>query len=170
MGHAGRAKKSSEVILNCTILYSFCPVSAFRARTQAPGAAGSRREPGGPHTAGRDARCRHKVARARCQGKASSGPLRPSDAARSPEVSQIAAERGERSAHDFVSSGEQRGIPLRRWFVQPTASSPSPRSSGSKGRKEARGLKDKTKIPPAKILKSPLPTPEKHRSRGGRWG
>lgn len=38
LGHAGRAKKSSEIVLNCKIVYSFCPVSAFRARTLALGA------------------------------------------------------------------------------------------------------------------------------------
>lgn len=44
LGHAGRAKKSSEIVLNCKIVYSFCPVSAFRARTLALGASVSRAE------------------------------------------------------------------------------------------------------------------------------
>lgn len=38
-GTAGRAKKSSVIVLGRKLVYSFCPVSAFRARTRTLGAA-----------------------------------------------------------------------------------------------------------------------------------
>lgn len=106
---------------------------------------------------------RSRALRARAMPAAEGDPPpRSSDAGRNREVSANPVERRERSAPGIsFQLGMVGGSSLD--VVSPAepspVSSPSPPgSSGSECREEARGLNDKTKTPPAKIVKHPRST------------